>query len=149
MGGDNNYFAGITLSIAIICFVLGIYIRRKEVAPLNWPRVQGEIVSSKLQRLYIGHGREEVQPIIEYSFTYDNVLFLSSHWRFGNFSIGSSESANAVIERYTVGMLVTVFVNIKRPEKSVLEAGDSLLSWFVIALGAPFAVFAFALMMKR
>jgi hypothetical protein len=116
-------------------FVLGFWIRRNERAVRAWPQSTGKIVTSKSFRQAVGQGREEVTPIIEYEFDYQGRLFKTSHWRFGNFSVGNSLSAEAVTSRYPVGSIVTVFVNPRQPEKSALEAGTSSLCWVPFGFG--------------
>ena len=79
-------------------------------------------------------------PVIEYEFDYQGQRFKSAHWRFGNYSTGNSDSAREVTSRYPVGAAVTVFVNPRRPAKSVLETHTSAMSLVPFILGSFFFV---------
>jgi len=125
----------ILATLMIASFAAGFWIRYKEPAARAWPQAMGKIIKSETLRQSAGQGREEVQPIIEYEFSYQGKLFKSSHWRLGNFSIGNSISAGAVTSRYPVGLPVTVFVNSREPMKSVLETKPSLLCWVPFGFG--------------
>jgi hypothetical protein len=135
---DAKISLEVASSLAAVCLALGFWIRRKEVSTRGWPQTSGTIVTSRNQRQYAGAGREEVLPIIEYEFEYNGKLLKSSHWRIGNYSVGNSNSAQAVTSRYPVGTSVTVYVNPDNPTNSVLEHGATPLSWIPIGFGIAF-----------
>jgi len=126
------------LTISGVLFAMGFWIRHREAAIRAWPQSTGKIVKSEPLRQYVGQGREEVLPIIEYEFDYQGRSVRTSHWRFGNFSVGNNISSGAVISRYPIGSSVTVFVNQRRPEKSVLESSISALCWVPFGFGLIF-----------
>jgi Protein of unknown function (DUF3592) len=152
MTAQDKTFLESILAIAAACFAFGFWIRRKEGAAHAWPQSSGVITASKTVRQYVDRGREEVFPVIEYSFGYQGQSFKSSHWRLGNYSVGTSASAEIVTSRYPVGASVTVFVNPRQPLKSVLEHRPSSLCWvpfgFGIFLLAIFILASFILIMK-
>ena len=135
MNADDKLNIEVLFSIAAACFALGFWIRRKEGVARAWTQSSGVIVTSKTVRQYAGHGRNEVLPIIEYEFDYQGQSFKTSHWRLGNYSVGNRTSALVVTSRYPVGSSVTVFVNPRQPEKSVLETGASSLCWVPFGFG--------------
>ena len=135
MKADDKIGIEALVTITGALFALGFWIRRREEAVRAWPQSTGRIVTSRALRKYVGQGREEVVPIIEYEFDYQGRSFKTSHWRFGNFSIGNPQSAEAVMLRYPVGSSVTVFVNPRQPMKSALEAGTSSLCWVPFGFG--------------
>ncbi len=138
MNADDKLGIEALVTITAVLFALGFWIRRKEAAVRAWPQSTGKIVTSNALRRSVGQGREEVVPVIEYEFDYQGRLFKTSHWRFGNFSVGNSLSADAVTSRYPVGSSVTVFVNPREPMKSALEAGTSSLCWVPFGFGILF-----------
>jgi hypothetical protein len=135
MTADGRVAFEVALSLASACFAAGFWVRRKELMTHKWPQAHGIIVTSSTRRQYVGKGQEEVLPIIEYEFDYGGKSVKSSHWRFGNYSLGNRESAEAIASRYAVGTPVTVFVNPREPTTSVLESGATCLSWIPIAFG--------------
>lgn len=138
MSHDDKVFIESLLAVSAICFAGGFWIRRKEVAPGRWPQSSGVIVTSKTVRQSTMHGQYQVLPMIEYAFDYQGHSFKSSHWRLSNYSKGNNASAEAVTSRYPLGSAVTVFVNPKQPEKSVLEMTTSSLCWVPFGLGVFF-----------
>ena len=150
MNADDKIGIETFLTIAVASFALGFWIRRKEQAARTWPQAPGRIVSCELMRQPGPKGGEVVTPVIEYEFNHEGRSFKSSHWRFGNFSVGNSVSAQAVVSRYPVGSSVTVFVNPQQPMKSVLEHQPSWLSWVPFGFGIFFlALFILTIMMVQ
>lgn len=152
MNADDKVGLGVLFFISAVCFALGFWIRRKEGFARAWPQSSGVIMASKTVREYAGRGREQVLPVIEYSFDYQGQSFKSSHWRLGNCSVGNSASARVVTSRYPVGASVTVFVNPRQPLKSVLEHRPSSLCWVPFGFGilflATFLLIFFIITMK-
>ena len=147
MNAEDKIGIGALLVISAASFAFGMWIRRKEQAARTWPQVSGRIVTCELKRKPGPNGTEIVLPFIEYEFNHEGQIFKSSHWRFGNFSVGNSGTAHAVISRYAVGSPVIVFVNRQRPAKSVLEHQPSCLSGFLFGLGGFFLVLSVLVLM--
>jgi Protein of unknown function (DUF3592) len=135
LNADDKLSIEALLTITVVLFALGFWIRYKEAAVRKWPQSSGVIVASNSDQQYVGQGRKETFPVIEYEFNYEGQSFKTSHWRFGNFSIGNSIDAGAILSRYPVGSTVTVFVNPRQPMKSVLEANPSALCWVPFGFG--------------
>jgi hypothetical protein len=119
-------------------FTLGFWIRWRETAARKWPQSSGVIVTSKIEWKATGRGGQEAFPVVEYEFNHEGRSFKSSHWCFGNFTIGDRMSAEAITSRYPVGASVIVFVNSRQPMKSVLEHNPSSLSWVAFGFGVFF-----------
>ena len=116
--------------------LLGFWVLRKEVSVRKWPQVSGTIVRSTTLVVPCPRGGEEVIPLIEYEFEYMGQSFRSAHWRIGNYSVGTRDTALDVVSRYALGTAVSVSVNQDNPMTSVLEHRITPLSWLPIALGA-------------
>jgi hypothetical protein len=136
---NENRAALESLVGATACFVIGSWIRQRERISRSWPQAAGKITISRIERHRTGRpGQEEVVPVIKYQFSHQGQILTSSHWRFGNYSLGDADSANTVVSRYPSGSTVVVFVNPKNPAKSVLERGTTPLSWIPIGFGIGF-----------
>jgi hypothetical protein len=139
MNSDDRTALAVLLTLSAILFALGFWIRRREMAARRWPQVPGTIVTSKTDPPNPGRGVEkDVMPVIEYEFSYQGQSWRTSHWRFGNYTFGDRGSAEIVTSRYPVGLPVTIFVNVREPRKSVLEAKPSSLSWAPFWFGTLF-----------
>jgi len=152
MNADDKMGLEILGSITATLFASGFWIRYKEVASRSWPKASGLIVTSTIKREPGPKGGEQITPVIEYEFQYQGRSFRTSHWRLGNFTVGNSYSADPVVARYPVGASVTVFVNPRHPEKSVLETIPSALSWVPFGFGVFFlflSVFVILAITKR
>ena len=91
--GEDKSLLEAFLAIIGGCFAVGLWIRRKENAPQMWQKASGVIVTSKTVDRNLGNGRHNVVPVIEYEFSHGGQSSRSSHWRFGNFSVGNTASA--------------------------------------------------------
>lgn len=136
MTTDDQYGLGTIFSLVVALFALGFWIRRMEKAPRQWPQASGKIITSGTVLKRINMSTAEILPIIEYEFDYQGQRLKSAHWRFGNYSTGNQDSAQEVISRYPIGATVTVFVNPRRPAKSVLETHTSAMSLVPFILGS-------------
>jgi hypothetical protein len=133
MTSENRYAFESFIDVGTVCFIIGLLIRQRERIAHNWPQATGKITISRTDRQPTGRpGSAQFVPIIEYQFSLGDKTFTSSHWRFGNYSLGDAGSANTVVSRYPCGSSVVVFVNPKNSAKSVLERGTTPLSWIPI-----------------
>lgn len=123
---------------AAALFTFGFWILRRERAARKWPQAAGVIVKSTTEG-----GPKETRPVIE--FKYQGQSYKTSHWRFGNYTMGDRMSAKAVTSRYWAGQPVTVFVNTRQPAKSVLETSASLC-WVPFVIGFGFFLMAIAIL---
>lgn len=142
MSNDGKILCDAVASLGVCCLVLGFWLRRKEVAARRWRKEIGKIVTSDIAKQYVGHGCNEFLPIIWYQFTHNGKTYTTDHWRTGNFSSGSMESAEVITKKYSFGKSVNVFVNPSNPDKSVLEHGVTDMSWIAIWFGIGFVLIA-------
>jgi hypothetical protein len=136
-----NIHVSIFSGIGVSLLLFSLWIRWRESLTRGWAQVIGKVVLSRIDKEDNGHGAYQFVPVIEYNFEYGSKMFRSSHRCFGNYVTGRQAEAEAVVSRYPVGSTVTVFVNAKVPEKSVLEHG-SRLSWVPFAFGIGFIALA-------
>jgi hypothetical protein len=144
MANPSSVFCAFGLALV----ALGFWLRRKESRIRDWPQVIGVIVASKVQQ-YRGPNYAEDVPIVEYEFPWNGGTIRSSHWRMGNFSSGFPGDADEVVARYPVGQRVTVFVNTRTPERSMLERNVPDLSLALIAIGFAIAMITLPLLIQR
>ena len=138
MTSNGQLFFEIATTAGVTSLVAGFFIRYQQTASLKWPQAAGKIVTSTTRREYIGRGRYQIVPAIEYEFTFKGKLLRSSHWKFANFSDGQKIQAELIAARYSVGTPVTVYVNLNNPKESVLEHGTTELSWIPLIFGVGF-----------
>jgi len=104
----------------------------------DWPKVQGEILDSRVDDSYNGEGTAYV-PVVHYRFLYDGVSYVSKNIKVGStFSSSLRSVAKETSEKFHAGRIVTVFVCSKNPSKSVLFPGFSKTLYFTSALGTVF-----------
>ena len=147
MTGEDRIGFVTLFTLAAAGFAVGLWIRRREAIVRKWPQAKGRIFASTIIRSPMSRGGTHAEPVIEYEFQHEGRTLRTSHWRVGNFSIGNEDSAQAIISRYPVGSSVTVYINQKCPEKSVLESQPSTLCWVPFGFGILFlAVFSVGLL---
>jgi hypothetical protein len=135
--GDQSNIV-MAAAIASGCFLCGFWIRRVESAAKSWSQAEGTITTSKTKRVPTRKGLEQLCPVIEYEFSHEGKLYKTDHWRFGNFSVGDKEGAETTVARFPVRAKVVVYVNSRKPTKSVLEATPSVLCWVPFGFGLLF-----------
>jgi hypothetical protein len=128
----------IGLPFGILPLAFGGWQIWRESAPRRWSKVSGTILSSRIDVTATSYGGKTFIPVIEYEYRFNDQSFKSSRCRVRNYVSGQSSDAEMIRSRYPAGSAVTVFVNPRHPEKSVLEYGVSPLSWVPIALGLIF-----------
>jgi hypothetical protein len=89
-----------------------------------WPSTTGEVKKSRVEV----HGYDHVNtvPFVEYEYSINGTGYVSSEIYAGGLYLrdtarGKSESPYDLIERYPVGMQVTVYYDPANPAKSALE----------------------------
>jgi hypothetical protein len=127
---------GLPFGLAPLLF--GAWQIRRELVPRTWHQVSGLILSSKIDEKQSGYGEIVFTPVVEYEYRVNDKPYKSSRRRIRAFTSGQKADAEAVTARYRVGNIVTVYVDPRDPQKSVLEYGVSPLSWVPLALGLVF-----------
>lgn len=83
---------------------------------LDWPAVEGEVVNKRLEE-YARHRT----PIIEYTYLVGGVRYAGDRLRFDTDSLYIRSEAEAILDRYKVGLAVTVYYDADDPRESTLE----------------------------
>ena len=103
----------------------------------GWPHVSGEITRAK-----IDEGDDSYSPLVCYSYSVGGQLFTGNRIAFGLTGMSASyHFAHFYVQRYRVGLPVTVYYDPKQPSTSVLEPGVSKRAFIPMAFGLGFAVF--------
>ena len=126
-------------------------------ASLQWPTVQGRIVSAKViereQRRRYNYGSREpyeeqtmYAPHITYTYAVAGKTYTSDRLEFGgDFSSSSSTYAHTMVDTYLPGTPVEVYYNPNSPASAVLQNGipDSMywIYWGGIILAAIASIF--------
>jgi hypothetical protein len=126
------------LPFGLLPLGFGVWQIWREFTPRKWPKVDGTIMSSRIDVTPAGSGEKTFAPVIVYEFRYNGQSFKSSQRRLRNYASGQSADAEAITSRYPAGSGVTVYVNPGKPEQSVLEYGVTPLSWIPLAAGLVF-----------
>jgi hypothetical protein len=135
--------------IAVILVVLGISITRSGIrgikesrASTHWPTTMGTIVSTDVKEQQPldsldGYHRSDYLPVVEYSYSVNEKKFTNGHRTFNDDVVvyGSTEKAQAAIEKYSVGKTVQVYYDPTNPGDAVLEPGKAGPSWRSLTAG--------------
>ncbi len=131
--------------IAIVLLGWGIWLTRGGIrgvadarASLNWPSTIGKIVSTTVVEerpvgTSTGSGtrRTDYRPVVQYSYSVNGQNYSAGHRRFNDdlIAYGSTEKAEAAIEKYRVGQTVQVYYDPANPRNAVLEPGKAGPAW--------------------
>lgn len=111
------------LAIGISFFVLAFMLLRKGLAITRWVAMPGEIVTSELATLKRYGFPTAVVAKIEYTYWVGGTAYTSDKiMQYGTVAYGESvDIAEKAIEKYPVGLSVTVYYNPKNHREAVLE----------------------------
>jgi len=107
---------------------VGLAHLRKAKASWNWDRVPGQILASRIEKVFDRMEDEQVSRIqISYSYSLDGRTYKSNRFRLlrSDENLRSFLDAKSFNEKFAAGNAVEVFVNPLDPTDSVLEAGMS------------------------
>ena len=108
---------------------------------LSWSEASCTILSSKVKRITDPGWKPEVkpvhyQPVITYSYTFNNTRYLSSKYTFINPSTTGTR-ADEITAKYPKGSTAICYVNPAKPKEAVLNRTFTAFS-FVIFVPLPF-----------
>jgi hypothetical protein len=128
---------GILIATFAIAFAgAGFWEMRRARAQHDWPQVPGTITRSAVT---LGRG---FMPDVEALFAFDGRVYRSTQVASHEISLAWPSSARRTVARYPVGKAVTVYVDAKNPQNSVLEpGGDEKFLVFILSMSA-FMLFA-------
>jgi len=101
---------------------------RKAQASLDWDRVPGQVLHSRIEKLFDHVESEQVSRVhISYSYSINEQTYKSDRFRLqrSDANVRSFLDAKSFNEKFAAGRTVEVFVNPLDPTDSVLEAGMS------------------------
>jgi len=124
---ENGAFLLVLLAGFGLLFV-GLTNLRKSTASWDWDRVPGQVLHSRIEKLFDHVEGEQVSRIhISYSYTLDGRTYKSNRFRLqrSDENVRSFLEAKSFNEKFAAGSTVEVFMNPLHPTDSVLEAGIS------------------------
>jgi hypothetical protein len=134
MSSDSEQlvFAFVPLCFGVFFFLAGaillffaIRTRKKSNASMAWPSTAGQISEASVRQNSStdedGHVNFTYSPVVEYDFTVNGQAFKGRRINYGVTASPSREAAQKEVDRFPVGMQVTVFYNPEKPGEAVLE----------------------------
>lgn len=108
---------------------------------LDWPTVQGTIISSQPAKGCGKYGAS-YYPRVRYEYRTGFTVYTGNRIDFGAHDCGSARGAKHETDRYVPGTEVTVHVNPADPFDAVLVPGIAKITWvFMIVMGGLAIVF--------
>lgn len=148
----------VTLFLLIIGMGLvgwGGFEARRAAESRRWPSTRGTVIRAYIHEVEKHHEEQTdstFYPRVLYRYFVLGELHTADRIAFGGLPGGSRASAQKVIDRYPVGMALTVYYAPNRPAVAVLEAGYSLMAYSMIGGGLIFltaAAFGFRAWQRR
>ena len=116
-------------------------------ASSSWPKVQGQVVESDVERerSRSGTGRNRrtkttYKANVFYDYSVNGTKYSSHKVSFGEYSSSSPGHARRIVNRYPKGKTVEVHYNPEKPQVAVLEPGVSWSSYMPLGIGVVFAI---------
>lgn len=117
-------------------------------ASSDWPTVPGKVFSSEV-KVSRTKSKNKIKTTfganIRYQFQVNNQDFEGTQVSFGDYSTNDRSHAEAIVKRYAVGSVVTVYYNPDEPGNCVLESGTNLVVYVFPVIGGVFAIIGLVL----
>ena len=116
---------------------------------VSWCKVKGVMAASEIEEKYNSYSENTALattyfPLIRYEYDVSGKKNIGKKLYSGlDFSASSKAYAAQVTNEYSLGKVVDVFYNAKRPEDSCLRVRMHISSWFSLLLGAVFFVVSY------
>ncbi len=140
--GMAFFFSRIFPLIFIGCGAMVLYFGWQDIqhamASSNWPTAPGMIQSSSVEYHRSQKGSGTYGAKVLYSFTANDLAYNGGQVAFGDYSSGSPDHANSIVNRYPQGESVTVYYDPANPEFCVLEPGLKWQTWMLPIFGLVF-----------
>lgn len=122
------FFTLFALAGTGILFALVVPMWKNRMAAKSWVEVPGEVIWSRVKS-HKGDDSTTYSPHIFYRYNFEGKTYRSDRRSFANIN-GSDSKASSIVKNHPAGSAVTVFVDPRQPEESVLrrELGGS--AWF-------------------
>ena len=119
----------------------------------SWPSVDGIVIESKLDSSTQSNGAEREStttyfPHVTYNYTVNGDSFDGYEIAFSGYSSTDRSEVEAVLARYPVNQVVTVYYNPDKPNRSVLEPGVRAFPYGFLLGGVLFVGVGFWMMRK-
>lgn len=117
-------------------------------ASSDWPTVPGKVLSSevKVSRTKTkSKNKTTFGANIRYQFQVNNQDFEGTQVSFGDYSTNDRSHADAIVKRYAVGSVVTVYYNPDEPGNCVLEPGINWVVYLLPIMGGVFVIIGLVL----
>jgi hypothetical protein len=124
-----RFFCALLVVVAPVAAVLGYNNFRQAKDAVNWPRAQGTIRESRVERVMTT--KVLYEPRVEYGFV-ANGRGWTGRLRAGNSS--QKSKAQEIVDRYPVGSAITVFHHPDDPGTSTIEPGVTWKDYFGFAI---------------
>ena len=130
----HNFFWGITIAIGIGYLVNGAITLQNARVSSGWPSVNGEVTASSIRTETTDDGTVYIADI-EYRFVANDQWWEGDVVNFGENGSYARSDAVEILERYPIGLEVTVSYDPAMPETSVLEPGVTSDSYLFLIIG--------------
>jgi len=144
----ERIFPWIFVLIGVALLVFGVRGVSRAKASEGWPKVQGRILSSEVERSRSssrgsGSNRSRSSTTyraeILYEFKVEGVIYNGNRVAYGDYGSSGPQHARRIVNRYPVDHEVQVFYQPGQPEECLLEPGLKKQAWFIPGAGALFA----------
>ena len=144
----ERIFPWIFVLIGVALLVFGVRGVSRAKASEGWPKVQGRILSSEVERSRSssrgsGSNRSRSSTTyraeILYEFKVEGVIYNGNRVAYGDYGSSDPQHARRIVNRYPVDHEVQVFYQPGQPEECLLEPGLKKQAWFIPGAGALFA----------
>ncbi len=129
--------------VGAVIFWAGMVQRRKGIASLSWPTVEGRVISSGIESAWSRDSDNSsyltYYAAIRYEYTVGDRTYAGDQTKVGGeIRTTSSVRAGRAAARYREGAAVTVHYDPIRPEEAVLEPGVKIVPWVLVIFGLLF-----------
>ena len=140
--GSQLFGGAVFIIVGMIFLILMVGDVWDAVNSRGWEKARGEIISSEVE-MYVSSDSEGGSTVmysaeIEYNYSINEVLYRSSRIGFAEYSTGSAESMQEIVDSYPIGSSVTVYHHPNDVNNVVIVPGMSDQLWMMIG----FAVLA-------
>jgi len=134
---DATLLEGLSIAVAGIAFTLyRLRVLWTAWGSVEWPKASGTIVSATVEKHPELYNFANYTPEVTYHYSVAETLYTGTRLRFGSFATASLWAEDQ-LAHYRPGTNVTVYYDVDKPSRSVLEPGAK---WPLYALLLPGAL---------
>jgi hypothetical protein len=136
-------FPWIVVFVGAFAMFVGIENGVKARDSLQWPTVEGKVVSSSIQSERTSRGAgggssTTYRARVVYEYAVDRTTYNGERIAYGEYATGNPADAERIIEKYPKDKKILVYYMPDNHGESVLEPGQAGLPWFFLGLGVVF-----------